>query len=218
MIRLMGRLILRMAVCVLIIGLLWAGGLIWFVRQMPERPGTSTVSTDAIVVLTGGSGRIEYGMELLAAGRARKLFISGVEGAVSPERLIARSSPEIALRVEELRVERGRGGAENVVMLGFDARNTIGNAAEARRWMREQGLKSLRLVTASYHMPRALLEFRFALPDARIVPDPVFPADFKQNSWWHDATSFHLVMREYHKYIAAHLRHALILAADEGEG
>ena len=41
--------------------------------------------------------------------------------------------------------------------------------------MRQRGYHSLRLVTGGYHMPRSLLEFSEALPEAEVVPHPVFP-------------------------------------------
>ena len=71
---------------------------------------------------------------------------------------------------------------------------------------REQDLRSLRLVTAAYHMPRSLLEFRHAMPEIEIVPHPVFPENFKQRDWWRWPGSASLIVREYSKYLVARLR------------
>lgn len=180
----------RMLACVLALGLLWAGGFGWFLLQIPRAPTQDTEITDAIVALTGGPGRIDYGLRLLAEGRAKRLFVSGVEGNLTPARLA---------RQAQLAVP----SPESVIHLGFDARNTIGNAMEAARWMRREQLSSLRLVTASYHMPRALSEFRYALPEAKIVPDPVVT----------DAPPA-LLLSEYHKLLLGWMRHALIDAAE----
>jgi uncharacterized SAM-binding protein YcdF (DUF218 family) len=69
--------------------------------------------------------------------------------------------------------------------------------------MREQGLGSLRLVTAAYHMPRSLLEFRRAMPEIEIVPHPVFPKHVKQRNWWRWPGSASLIISEYNKYLVA---------------
>ena len=43
------------------------------------------------------------------------------------------------------------------VVLGHDADNALGNAHETPQWIRQQGFRTLRLVTAWYHMPCSLL-------------------------------------------------------------
>jgi uncharacterized SAM-binding protein YcdF (DUF218 family) len=69
--------------------------------------------------------------------------------------------------------------------------------------MRREGFASLRLVTASYHMRRALLEFRRILPDTAIVAHPVFPDAFKREQWWRWPGTAHLLAVEYSKYLGA---------------
>ena len=59
--------------------------------------------------------------------------------------------------------------------------------------MTKERFTSLRLVTANYHMPRSLLEFRRAMPALHIVPHPVFPDNFKRDDWWHWRGTFTLV-------------------------
>ena len=54
------------------------------------------------------------------------------------------------------------------VDLGFTAANTLGNARETAEWARAKGYSALILVTADYHMPRARLELRAAMPEADI--------------------------------------------------
>ncbi len=67
--------------------------------------------------------------------------------------------------------------------------------------MQNEGYHSLRLVTASYHMPRSLLEFRRAMPDIEILPYPVFPVRFKQDQWWLWPGTLTLLVTEYDKYL-----------------
>ena len=92
------------------------------------------------------------------------------------------------------------------VVLGYEADNTRGNAVETAAWMKEQGYGSLRLVTATYHMPRSLLEFRRFMPETEIVPHPVFPEHFKSDDWWMWPGSSSLLVTEYSKYLVALLR------------
>ncbi len=88
-------------------------------------------------------------------------------------------------------------------MLGYEADNTRGNAIETAAWMKQQGYGSLRLVTATYHMPRSLLELRRVMPGIEIVPHPVFTETFKREDWWLWPGSSTLLITEYTKYLVA---------------
>ena len=170
----------------------WGAGLLSFVSDIPERGAESELQTDAIVVLTGGSGRLRAGLDLLLADRARRLFISGVYRGVDVTQLLA------LLKQQPDQVE-------NRISIG-NAVDTIENALETKIWMRGQGFSSLRLVTAAYHMPRSLLEFQDAMPDIRIEPHPVFPEHVKQEYWWAWPGTMALTVTEYNKYLVAWLR------------
>src|SRR3546814_19380157 len=61
--------------------LCWPLGFAWFSLLLPQ-PFETHRKTDGIVVLTGGAGRIGRGMDLLQAGAATTLLISGVDRAV----------------------------------------------------------------------------------------------------------------------------------------
>lgn len=174
----------------------WSAGLVWFAATVPDRVEDPSSRTDAIVVLTGGSRRLGVGLSLLMQGQARKLFVSGVHRGVDVTELlrVARQSPA---------------EVECCIVLGYSADNTAGNATETARWMTEQGYRSLRLVTASYHMRRSLLEFQHAMPGVAVIPHPVFPDMFQPGDWWTRSNSVWLVVAEYTKYLAARLRIAL---------
>ncbi|MHA1601263.1 MAG: YdcF family protein [Alphaproteobacteria bacterium] len=168
----------------------WLAGLAWFTTLLPTHAEDTNHRTDVIVVLTGGSGRITTGLDLLAAGRAQKLFVSGVGPSVDLQELLRVSQRPLA----EL---------ECCVVLGHRAGSTLGNAVETAEWMRDNGLRSLRLVTAAYHMPRSLLQFRRAMPDLEIIPHPVFSGRFRQGDWWRWPGSANLIVTEYSKYLVA---------------
>lgn len=181
---------------------LWLGGLILFVAQIGlyvERPVSDDLpQVDAIVVLTGGSERIQTGLDLLRAGKGEKLFISGVHPGVSLEHMIAKGELKVP---EELRA--------CCVILGHAADNTLGNAEETRAFLLDEGYTSLRLVTSNYHMPRSLLVFHRLMPEVEILPHPVAPDIVDLNAWWKRLGTASLLIGEYNKYLYAQLRAAL---------
>ena len=179
----------------------WLGGLVWFADSMPSEIVDPSSPTDAIVVLTGGSQRFDAGIELLAAGKAQKLFVSGVHQGVEITDLLhlAHRAPDGATQ----------DGLACCIVLGHAADSTAGNAAETASWMRREGYRSLRLVTAGYHMRRSLFEFARAMPEVQIIAHPVFPEQVKLADWWAWPGTATLIVGEYDKYLAARLRAAL---------
>src|SRR5512132_2362698 len=169
-------------------GVSWGAGLVRFACAIPQEVTDPRSRTDAIVVLTGGSERLATGLELLAENKAERVFISGVHPTVDVVRLVKLAG-------------RPDGELQSRVDAGHGALDTEGNAAETAAWMRGHGYRSLRLVTGSYHMPRSLLEFRTALPEAEIVPHPVFPPRVKQTTWWLQPGTAALTIGEYNKYL-----------------
>ena len=89
------------------------------------------------------------------------------------------------------------------VFLGRKARNTHENALETRLWLdNHKDVQTIRLVTAHYHLPRALIEFQSALPGIVIMEHPVHPEATKPYSrgFWYIAWA------EYHKAVVTWLR------------
>src|SRR3546814_14874806 len=122
-------------------------------------------------------------------GRERVLLIAGGPDAVSGGDIIA-LEPDVA------------GRDTCCITVGRAATDTMGNAEEAAKWMRERGFHSLRLVTAHYHMPRSQRLFVHAMPEVTIVPHPVFPAAVRADSWWRWPGTTRLLPQEYVKYLA----------------
>ncbi len=141
-------------------------GLQHFVLTLPQATTGAIQYTDGIVVVTGGQQRLDDGLELLTAGKAERMLISGVGEGVN-RAVLAR-----------------------------------GNAAATKQWAGEHGMRSVRLVTASYHMPRALVVFAREMPDLDIYQWAVMPEDLQIQNWWFDRAMFRLLSREYVKYLA----------------
>lgn len=144
---------------VLLVVIAYAIGYGLFAMLLPEPAGAER--TDGIVVLTGGTGRLDRGFALLRQGRARRMLISGVARAVRPEELIAHYRVEPRLFA-------------CCVTLGREAFDTRSNADEVASWLARQRFRSIRLVTNDLHMPRARYEIRKRIGDEiEIVADAV---------------------------------------------
>lgn len=189
------RLVLRLAVSGLVVVAVWGVGLVRFATQIPDAVADPDTTTDAIVVLTGGSGRLDAGLELLANKRAPKLFVSGVYRGVDVARLL-----EVSKRSPQ--------DIDCCIEVGHSASDTAGNAQETAAWMSTHGYRSLRLVTSSYHLARGLLEFRLAMPSVHLVPHPVFAETVKQDRWWAWPGTASLIVGEFNKYLLVWPRHA----------
>lgn len=143
------------------------------------------VATDAIVVLTGGRGRVEEGISLYREHRARWLYLVGVDPLVRKSDLFKDLT--------------GKRGGEEIV-LEKSSRNTLENALYSRDLIARQKVRSILLITSRYHMKRAVLIFRSILPkDIAVYPYPVDSKNLKQE-WWAHGGSFRLLFSEFYKY------------------
>lgn len=138
---------------------LWALGFALFVVLLPQPAGNQV--TDAIVVLTGGPGRVPRGLELLQEKRAKRMLISGVDRRVRKGELAAEYEVPVAL-------------IDCCVDLGNESVDTRSNAEETAAWVARRRYTSVRLVTTDWHMPRARFELSRALGgDVTILRDAV---------------------------------------------
>ena len=133
---------------------------------------------DAIVVITGGKGRIEHAARLLADGKGKRLLIAGADPSVRKIDLIRRLGAPNKL-------------FDCCVDLGSESVDTRSNAEETKRWLKRRRFNSFRLVTSDWHMRRAHYEFSRELGgDYRIVPDAV-----------RSEPGFMTLFGEYNKYL-----------------
>ena len=158
--------------------MIWALGFVWFAVALP-RP-LAGVRTDAVVVPTGGKGRIDRGLEVLRTNRAPLLLVTGVYSEVTPAEFAA-----------EFHV--GAATMRCCVTLDFAAVDTRTNASQTAAFVARYRIRSLRLVTSDWHMRRAAQELRAAMPEGvTIVEDAVTTQP-----------SFDTLFLEYHKLIFA---------------
>lgn len=143
------------------------------------------VTADAIVVLAGGKGRVDEGVRLYREGKGRWLFFIGVGPTV---------------RISDLYQPRPGDPPSERVILEKASRNTLENAVYGRDVIMGKNVRSIVLITSRYHLKRASILLRNALPrDVAIYPYPVDTKNLKE-AWWSHVGSFHLLFSEFYKY------------------
>jgi uncharacterized SAM-binding protein YcdF (DUF218 family) len=158
--------------------MLWVFGFLWFAVALPQPAAGQR--TDAIVVPTGGVGRIPRGLAMLEARPAPRMLVTGVDAEVRPREFAAEYSVPAPLM-------------DCCVTLGTGALDTRGNARETAGWVKQRKVRSIRLVTSDWHMRRAALELGGTLPaNITVLRDAVRT----QPSLW-------ILFVEYHKLLAA---------------
>jgi uncharacterized SAM-binding protein YcdF (DUF218 family) len=175
---------------ILILILIWAVGLFTFAARIDRStPAPDPASADGIVVLTGAStARLAAAMKLLEDGKGGRVLVSGVN--------------KMASRNDIRAVSKAPGRLYDCcVDLGFSAADTIGNARETATWARSYRFRRLIVVTADYHMPRALLELKGALPEGQFQAYPVATDEIDARRWWRTATGARRMIVEYSKYL-----------------
>lgn len=156
--------------------LLYGLGFAWFSIWLPQP--LDLRSTDAIVVLTGGAGRIDRGLSLLQDGAAKRMLISGVDRSVRPHELAVRYKVPDKL-------------FDCCITLGREAIDTRSNGIETAHWLEKRGYDTVRLITSDWHMRRAAFELRGALPDDFVLVYDAVPT----------RPSLTMLFKEYNKYM-----------------
>ncbi len=169
------------------------GGFFVFADGVATAQPPASPRAEGIVALTGDTGRIGAAIDLLDRQSATRLLISGVDRTISAETL-RNAFPE-SLDLFSCCID-----------IGHAARDTRGNALEARDWARDRGFRSLIVVTSAYHMPRSLAEMSRALPEVELVPVPVQTPHQDLAAWMSSGQTFRLLLTEYVKYILSRLR------------
>lgn len=177
--RLLSRVIL------LVLGAWSAGFLVYLGIVFTAMPPNPLPPADGIVALTGGDDRISAALALLAEHEAPLLLISGAgKGTYLGD--FTQDDRSAATRYAD------------AITLGHMAATTHDNGAETAAWAKAHHMRSLIVVTADYHMPRALLEIQRALPGVALIPDPVRPLAMRDRL---TLPTVRLLAIEYSKYL-----------------
>lgn len=162
--------------------LIYALGFVLFAFTLGKPAPATAAATDAAVVLTGGPGRIDHAIDVLRAGKAKRLLVAGVDPAVT--------KPDLAQRIAG-----SKKWLACCVDLGSESVDTRSNAEEASRWLAKHNYRSVRLITSDWHMRRARYEFGKALGNKyELATDAV-----------RTEPSFVTLFGEYNKYLLRRL-------------
>lgn len=177
------RVIARLSAAILVVGAVcWVGGFAWFLQATRRPPEPPPPHVDGIVALTGGAGRVELALHLLAKGRADDLLLSGIGGGTELGTLGHLAGIDTT-------------GLQDRITIGRYAGSTRGNGVETAAWAEQNSIHTLIVVTAAFHMPRALAELRQALPDVHLYPMPVYAGAAEKGP------GLRLEAEEYTKYL-----------------
>ena len=184
--RRLSPLLLALRLVALLVFLWGAGFAIFLGVVLTSAPPNPLPIADGIVALTGGDDRVAAGLALLAAHEAPLLLISGAgQGTYLGD--FTADDAAAATRYA------------SAITLGHMADTTHGNALEAADWVHAHHLHSLIIVTADYHLPRAMLEMSNALPGITLIPVPVRPPAMRRLL---TLPTLRLLAGEYTKYLA----------------
>lgn len=196
---------MKSAAIFLIAVIFWAVGLMTFAARVERStPAAEPEPAQAVVVLTGGATqRLTTAVKLLEVGKGRRLLVSGVNPDATRKDI--KDVSKATQRMYDCCVD-----------LGFKAEDTRGNAQETAAWSRRHGYTELLVVTADFHMPRAILELRGAMPGTRLIPYPIKTAELDAQTWWKTSHGARKMILEYCKYLAILAREAFLsLGPDE---
>lgn len=178
---------------------IWTAGLLAFAdRVARSTPAEEPAPAQGIVALTGASDlRLEAATRLLENGKGERLLLSGVNRKTTRKDMLGVT-----------------GAAKPIfdccVDLGFTAADTIGNGSESAEWARGMGYTRLILVTADFHMPRAMLELKSAMPEAQITAYPVATRAYDAAHWAGSTEGARRIALEYCKYLVILMREAVL--------
>ncbi len=196
------RLVRGLLACAAILGVSFVAGFGWFANEVSMlRTPADPPRADAIIVLTGGQFRLDAATDLLKSGKGKRLLISGVNP-------VARDA--------ELREVIGVDEATFACCVDIDraAEDTIGNATESAKWVREHAYRTVILVTNNYHMPRSLLEMRRLLDDTALQPYPVVNSRIDHGGWLTKPDAVRVLFTEYTKFLTA-LARGLVMQPEQ---
>ncbi|SOC84351.1 Uncharacterized SAM-binding protein YcdF, DUF218 family [Ensifer adhaerens] len=183
----------RLSYVVLLLAGLLFGGFLRFADTVADLAPPEKPKADAVVVLTGGTQRIDQAVNLLETGTGQRLLISGVHPDTSAARIREMTRAPQSLFV-------------CCVDLGYDAIDTVGNALETAKWVHAHKYRRVLVVTSNYHMPRSLLELHRIDPATQYVGYPIVYTDLKSENWMAMPEVVKAMLSEYVKLVGATIR------------
>ncbi len=159
-----------------------------FAHKINAYKSDNSTKTDAIIVLTGGKNRIQEGIKMMDNNLATKMFISGVSKQTSKKDLNISHNKDIEL--------------------GYAATTTFENGIEVKEWINTNNIKTIRLVTSNYHLPRSLLEIKNQNKNIKVIESPIY-SDNINKRWWTSLKTTSFIFIEFNKFIYVYIRNLI---------
>jgi uncharacterized SAM-binding protein YcdF (DUF218 family) len=154
-----------------------------------DKKFTVNKNINNIVVLTGNTGRLVFGFDLMSDNIKSRMLITGVAKVVKYSEII-----------------KNRDVNKDRIYLGYKAQTTLGNAIETSSWIKEYDINDIILITDSWHMQRALLLFNIMMPNIEISPYPIDSINFTIYDYFQFDKKTFFIYREHLKYIVSHIQ------------
>lgn len=141
------------------------------------------VLSDAIVVLSPGTERIETGVKLWKEGYADDVVLSRANtGTFTVGEAVAQGVPKDHVIAEE------------------QAHSTYTNATYTKKLLQQRGSTSAIIVTSDYHMRRTQFIFEKVFRKSGIsLSYAPTPSHYNLSAWWNDPESKRMIWKEYAK-------------------
>jgi len=146
------------------------------------------IGAEMIVVLAGSSGRIKPAYDLMIEKNIPVLFVAGTHSAANFEQLAKQYSLDASYKSR--------------IVIDNVSRTTLENAQAAQKFVEDNRIKNIILVTSIYHMERAEFLFRKMLEDlgVQIIPYSTYIKPISPDSWWKNPATLQSVLSEFFKY------------------
>ena len=178
----------KIAILFCIILTLYIMSFLNFIRNI-DKEFTIKNNVNNIVVLTGNTGRLVFGLDLMSNNSKSRMLITGVAKGVKYSEIIKNRD-----------VKRDR------IDLGYNAQTTLGNAIETSVWINEYDIQDIILLTDNWHMQRALLLFNITMPNIEISPYPIESMNFTMEEFFQFDKKTFFIYKEHLKYIVSHIQ------------
>lgn len=180
----MRRVVRRIILWLVGLGLLYGLGLALFVALLPAPFTTLPPNLDGLATFTGGAGRVATTLRLIQGGFTGPVLISGIH----PNSQLAEIEEVAGLTTPLNAAQR-----QQIMLDG--AATTRENLESLRLWAATARLQQVGLITSTYHAARVRLLACWLTPNLTLVLLPVQPED----------TRLRVLLREYHKLLVAPL-------------
>jgi uncharacterized SAM-binding protein YcdF (DUF218 family) len=159
-----------------VVATLYIFGFALFLAALPS-PRVGVPMVEGLAVFTGGSNRVGMAVEALNQGYSGPVLVSGVNPGVTLREIAPDLAYDVAGQIE----------------LDTAALTTRQNVANTVAWAARHHLRTVGVITSTYHAARVRLLFAWRAPRLQVAIIPVQPNE----------AGLRALLREYNKLLAS---------------